>query len=59
MDQNDASLVKRRRRHAAAEPRARRADSRDPAWYKQAIVYELHVRTVHDSDGDGIGDLPG
>ena len=42
MDQNGATSVKGRRRRAAAEPRARRADSLDPAWYKQAIVYELH-----------------
>jgi len=28
-------------------------------WYKDAIVYELHVRAFQDSNGDGIGDLPG
>ncbi len=28
-------------------------------WYKDAIVYELHVRSFCDSDGDGIGDLNG
>jgi maltose alpha-D-glucosyltransferase/alpha-amylase len=28
-------------------------------WYKDAVVYELHVRTFHDSDGDGIGDFAG
>ena len=28
-------------------------------WYKDAVVYELHVRTYHDSDGDGIGDFAG
>ena len=31
----------------------------DSAWYKDAIVYELHVKTFHDSDGDGIGDFRG
>jgi len=31
----------------------------DPLWYKDAIVYELHVRAFHDSDVDGIGDFPG
>ncbi len=31
----------------------------DPLWYKDAIVYELHVRAFFDSNGDGIGDLPG
>ena len=28
-------------------------------WYKDAIVYELHVRAFQDSNGDGIGDFPG
>src|SRR5579862_8042607 len=31
----------------------------DPLWYKQAIIYELHVRAFKDSNGDGIGDFPG
>src|SRR5438094_2307127 len=31
----------------------------DPLWYKDAILYELHVRAFADSDGDGIGDFPG
>ncbi len=31
----------------------------DPLWYRDAIIYELHVRAFYDSDGDGIGDLSG
>ncbi|HZL29071.1 MAG TPA: maltose alpha-D-glucosyltransferase, partial [Acidobacteriaceae bacterium] len=31
----------------------------DPLWYKDAIVYELHVRAFADSNGDGIGDFQG
>jgi maltose alpha-D-glucosyltransferase/alpha-amylase len=31
----------------------------DPLWYKDAVIYELHVRAFHDSDGDGIGDFAG
>jgi maltose alpha-D-glucosyltransferase/alpha-amylase len=31
----------------------------DPLWYKDAIIYELHVRAFMDSNGDGIGDFPG
>src|SRR5262249_59247530 len=27
--------------------------------YKDAIIYELHVRSFFDSNGDGIGDFPG
>jgi len=31
----------------------------DPLWYKDAIIYEVHVRAFADSDGDGIGDFKG
>jgi maltose alpha-D-glucosyltransferase/alpha-amylase len=30
-----------------------------PLWYKDAIIYELHVRAFHDGNGDGIGDFLG
>jgi maltose alpha-D-glucosyltransferase/alpha-amylase len=30
-----------------------------PLWYKDAIFYELRVRSFFDSNGDGIGDFPG
>jgi maltose alpha-D-glucosyltransferase/alpha-amylase len=33
--------------------------ARDPLWYKDAIIYELHVKTFFDSNNDGIGDFPG
>jgi maltose alpha-D-glucosyltransferase/alpha-amylase len=35
------------------------AASPETLWYKDAIVYQLHVRTFCDSNGDGIGDFPG
>jgi maltose alpha-D-glucosyltransferase/alpha-amylase len=28
-------------------------------WYKDAIIYELHVKAFYDSNGDGIGDFRG
>jgi maltose alpha-D-glucosyltransferase / alpha-amylase len=31
----------------------------DPVWYKDAVIYEVHVRAFYDSNGDGIGDFPG
>ncbi|HET9275485.1 MAG TPA: maltose alpha-D-glucosyltransferase, partial [Gemmatimonadales bacterium] len=31
----------------------------DPLWYKDAIIYELHVRAFHDANQDGIGDFQG
>src|SRR5579859_4356654 len=33
--------------------------SNDPLWYKDAIFYELRVRSFYDSSGDGVGDFPG
>ena len=31
----------------------------DPLWYKDAVIYELHVRAFADSNDDGIGDFQG
>ena len=31
----------------------------DSLWYKDALIYEVHVRAFHDSNGDGVGDFPG
>ncbi len=31
----------------------------DALWFKNAIIYELHVRSFFDSTGDGIGDFRG
>jgi maltose alpha-D-glucosyltransferase/alpha-amylase len=28
-------------------------------WYKDAVIYQLHVKSFHDANGDGIGDFPG
>ncbi len=28
-------------------------------WYKDAVIYQLHVKSFFDSNGDGIGDFPG
>jgi maltose alpha-D-glucosyltransferase / alpha-amylase len=37
----------------------RSGNAQDPMWFKDAIIYELHVRAFHDSNGDGIGDFRG
>ncbi len=35
------------------------ASSSEPTWYKDAIIYEIHVRAFYDSVTDGIGDFGG
>ena len=35
------------------------ASKADGLWYKDAVVYQLHVRAFNDSSGDGIGDFRG
>ncbi|MHB8188882.1 MAG: maltose alpha-D-glucosyltransferase [Ferrimicrobium sp.] len=42
-------------------PRASQAlpGSIDAEWYKDAVIYELHVRSFQDSNGDGVGDFRG
>lgn len=31
----------------------------DPQWYRRSVFYEVMVRAFADSDGDGVGDIPG
>lgn len=30
-----------------------------PQWYKDAVIYQLHVKAFNDANGDGIGDFEG
>ncbi|MEM7710068.1 MAG: maltose alpha-D-glucosyltransferase, partial [Pseudomonadota bacterium] len=39
---------------AAADPQADRSD-----WFKDALIYQCHVKAYQDSNGDGIGDFKG
>ena len=32
---------------------------KDSLWYKDAVIYQLHVRSFFDSNADGIGDFVG
>ena len=32
---------------------------RDPLWYKDAVIYQLHVKSFFDGNNDGVGDFTG
>ncbi len=34
-------------------------DRNDCQWYRDAIIYQLHVKSFFDANNDGIGDFPG
>ena len=34
-------------------------DTKDPLWYKDAVIYQAHVRAFFDSTNDGVGDFRG
>ena len=33
--------------------------SNDSLWYKDAVIYEIHIKSFFDSNNDGIGDING
>ncbi len=59
---NSATVTRVSEVHAktkAKKPDASSAPADDPLWYKDAVVYQLHVKSYMDANGDGIGDFAG
>src|SRR5215813_4610712 len=42
----------------AVTPAASAADD-EPLWFKDAIIYQAHVKSFFDANNDGVGDFPG
>jgi len=67
MESRDESFVEKRNNIIPAGGKLgmngkNRKDSQlkdNPLWYKDAIIYELHVRAFYDSVDDGVGDFRG
>ncbi|MBL9080653.1 MAG: hypothetical protein JNK76_02545, partial [Planctomycetales bacterium] len=57
----DTSDEQAANRSAMADPRIAGGGelARPLDWYKDAVIYQLHVRSFFDSNGDGIGDFAG
>ena len=55
------SKTQAKKRPNRATPARRRSKPVGPeiGWYRDAVIYELHVRAFADSNGDGIGDFRG
>ncbi len=44
---------------AIRRPQGSQIDRSQADWYKDAIIYQLHIKAFQDSNGDGIGDFAG
>ncbi len=42
-----------------SKPHAAEALVNDPLWFKDAVIYQLHLKSFFDANNDGVGDFPG
>src|ERR1700691_7749 len=48
-----------RKQSRASKAHAAEVAVRDPLWFKDAVIYQLHLKSFFDANNDGIGDFPG
>jgi len=57
---NKVQIPRDARDDTSREPRAEsREPDQDPLWYKDAVVYQLHIKSFRDANADGYGDFKG
>jgi maltose alpha-D-glucosyltransferase/alpha-amylase len=60
---NTMTMTRARRAPSALSPMRVVPEARpqepDPEWYRDAVIYQLHLKSFFDSNDDGVGDFPG
>ena len=60
MLERSTPLKPRRKTHGNAMEASKFSTApEDPLWYKDAVIYQVHLKSFFDGNNDGVGDFPG